>query len=212
LTDLDSYVTTKLQQWLRARVDPIGPEINMLLEQLHEFGWQVRREGFDSILKKKINITEATTTAGLFESIANLVCRGTSATQREIAMKSVQETLFLCSEVDPYLSLSQVGKRLETYLELRGSKGLIRVFLSAHLCNLILINLHDSLQVPALEIFQRRMKGIERLCQTAAGLSVRSWAKWPDLTPTTVSSAIQTANDEMRKAVNRTAHIARPKS
>jgi hypothetical protein len=211
LTKSDSYATAKLQHWLRARVDPLRPEFKLLLEQLHEFGWQVHSEGFDSILNKKLNLPAATTTAGLFESIADSVCRGIGATQHEIAKKSVQETLFLCSEVDPHLSSSQVGKRLESYLELSGSKGLIRMFLSVHLCNLIFINLHDSLQAPASEMFRKQMDGIERLCQAVAGLSVRSWAKWPRLTHTTINSAIQIASDEMRKALDPKAHVVRTK-
>ena len=213
MTHLDSYATTKLQQWLRARVDPLSPEIKILLEKLHEFGWQVHSEGFDSIFRRKISIAaEGATTVGLFESIANLMCRGIGTSERAIAVKSLQETLFLCSDVDLNQSPSQVGKRLESYLDLSGSKGLIRVFLSVHLSNLIFIDLHDSLQTPRLEMFERRMEGIERLCQTTAGLSVRSWAKWPKLTHTTISSAIQLANKEMRKAVDAKAHGAPPKS
>ena len=212
MTQLDSYATTKLQQWLRARADLVGPKTNLLLQQLNEFGSQVHREGFESILRKKIDLAwQGTPAIELVESIANLICRGISARERTIAMKSLQETFFLCTETDPRLSPSQVGQRLETYLELSGSKGLIRQFLSVHLCNVILIDLHDSLQVAGLEMFQGRMEGIERLCQTAAGLAVRSWEKWPKLTSTTITSATQIAGEAMRKAIDPKAHTARPK-
>ena len=203
MTKSDSNAAAKLQQWLRARVDPIGPETNLLLEQLNEFGAAVHGEGFESTVKKKMNIAlEGTATIGLLESIANLLSRDISASERAIATKSLQETFFLCTEVDPRSSPFQIGQRLETYLEINGSKGLIRQFLSVHLCNLILIDLHDSLQAPGLEMFQGRMEAIERLCQAASRLAVRSWGKWPKLTDTKMNSALQIVGEEMRKAID----------
>jgi hypothetical protein len=213
LTQLDSYATTKLQEWLRARAYPVGPESKLLLEQLHEFAWQVHSEGLDSILRKRINIApEGTTTIALFESIADLLCRGIGTNDRAMAMKSLQETFFVCTEVEPDLSPSQLGKRLESYLELRGSKGLIRTFLSVHLSNLIFMDLHGSLQAPAQELFRSRIEGIERLCQTVAGLSVRSWSKWPKHPGSLISSAVQIASVEMRKGINPKARAARSRS
>ena len=209
LTQLDSDATAELQKWLKERADSESPEIKRLLEQLHEFGSQVHLEGFDSILRKKIKTAKETATVGLVESIANWICRETGANQRAVAMKSLQETLFLCINIDSDLPPSEVGRRLETYVELSGSKGLIRLFLSIHFSNLIFFDLHNSLQEPAVETFQKRVAAIEQLCQTAAGLAVRSWRKWPELTNTAVSSAIQITTDEIRKAVDPKAHKAR---
>jgi hypothetical protein len=183
-----------------------------LLEQLNEFGASVHREGFEPTLKKKMNIAlEGTATIGLLESIANLLSRDIAASERAITTKSLQETFFLCTEIDPRSSPFQIGQRLETYLEINGSKGLIRQFLSVHLCNLILIDLHDSLQTPGLEMFQGRMEAIERLCQAAARLAVRSWGKWPQFTDTTVNSAVQVIGEQMRKAVDTKVRTIRPK-
>src|SRR5207302_1428125 len=137
----------------------------------------------------------------LFELIADLMCPAVRTGERAVALKSLQETLYMCTEVAPDLSPSQVGKRLESYLELSGSRGLIRVFLSVHLSNLILMDLHDSLQASTPEIFRTRMGAIERLCETAANLLVRSWAKWPKLTQSSIVSSAQLSNDLTAAAV-----------
>ena len=203
VTHLDSHTATKVQQWLTARANPISPEIRLLLAQLHQFAWQIHCEGVNSILRKKSNIAaEGDTSVALFELIAQLMCPAIRTSERAIAMKSLQETLYMCTEVAPDLSPSQVGKRLESYLELSGSRGLIRVFLSVHLSNLILMDLHDSLQASTPEIFRTRMGAIERLCETAANLLVRSWAKWPKLTQSSIMSSAQLASEGMSKAIN----------
>jgi len=210
MTQLDSHAATKLQQWLTARQNLLSPEIKLLLQQLHQFAWQIHREGANSIFKKKINIAgEGTPSVELFELIADLTCPAIGTSERAIAMKSLQETLHVCTEVAPDLSPSQLGKRLENYLELRGSRGLIRVFLSLHLSNLILMDLHDSLQAAAPEMFRTRIEAIEGLCQTVAGLSVRSWAKWPKLTHNSIGSSAQIASEEMRKAINLKRRVVR---
>ena len=203
MTQIDPYVTAKLQQWLRARRDPIGPEIKLLVEQLNEFGSAVHREGFESAVRKKMNIAvEGTATIGLLESIAKLICSDIDASERTIGAKSLQETFFLCTGIDALSSPFQIGQRLETYLRINGSKGLIRQFLGIHLCNVILIDLHDSLQASGIEMFQGQMEAIERLSQKVARLAVRSWGKWPKLTDTTMNSALQTVAEEMRNAVD----------
>jgi hypothetical protein len=213
LTQLDSLATSKLQQWLKTRVDPFSPEIKVLLAKLHEFAWQVHSEGFDSVLrKKKINVAkEGTSAVALFEAISHSMCLGVGISEREIAMKSLQEALFVCTEGELNLSSSQLGNRLESYLELSGSKGFIQVFLSVYLSNLIFMDLHDSLQA-AVEMSRNRIEAIERLCQTASRLSVRLWAKWPKLIQPLISSATQIASTEIRKAINPKGHIARPRS
>jgi hypothetical protein len=213
LTHLDPLATTKLQQWLKTKVDPFSPGIKVLLAQLHEFAWTVHRDGFDSILSnEKINShNEKTSAIALFESIAHSMCRDVGISERAIAMKSLQETLFVCTEAELDLSSSQLGKRLGNYLELSGSKGFIRLFLSVHLSNLIFKDLHDVLQTEAVETSRNRVEAVEQLCQSAAGLSLRSWAKWPDLTQTVINSATQRATEEMKKAINQKGLIARPR-
>jgi hypothetical protein len=181
MAQLDSYATAKLQQWLTARVDFLSPEIKLLLEQLHEFAWQIHSQGFSfAILRKQINIAaEGATSVALFELIADSMCRAIGPSERAIAMKSLQETLYICVEVSPDLSASELGRRLESYLELSGSKGLIQVFLSTHLSNLIFTDLHDSLQAPTIEEWRRRIEAIERICQKASTVAVRSLNEWP---------------------------------
>jgi hypothetical protein len=210
---LDSHATTKLQQWLKTRPNPLNREIQPVLEQLHEFAWQAHSKGFDATLKQNLNIpTEGTTAIQLFESIADWLSRGIRPSERAIVMKSLQEALFLCTEVESDNSPSQLGKRLESYLALSGSKGLIRLFLSLHISNLIFMDLHRSLQTPDGEVFENRINEIERLCQTAAGLSVRSWEKWPTLTDVLMSSAAQTLGAALRTAINPKVRTVRPSS
>jgi hypothetical protein len=117
--------------------------------------------------------------------IADALCRGINARESDIARKSLQEAFYFCIGIAPELSPFLFGKRLQAVLRLRGIKGIIRVFLRMHLCNLICTDLHDSLQAdtPTGDVLNRRLEEIERICQNAAAAGVSSWTKWsePDL-------------------------------
>ena len=200
---MDLLLEVNLRQWMTATPGLLDPKVQRLLKQMYEFARQIQLVGFGPALKNLAGEVAVVSKAiDLTDLIADRLCRGIDASGNSIERKSLQETLYFCTGIAPELLAPQFGKRLETYLALNGSKGLIQVFLSTHLSNLILMDLHDSLQAATPEIFRTRMVAIERLCETAAKLLVRSWAKWPKLTQSSIMSSAQLASEGMSKAIN----------
>jgi len=182
--DLDSVLEMNLRQWMSATPGLLEPEVQRLLEQMHEFARQIQRGGFaPAVQNLASDVTGSSRTVDLTELIADSLCR----TGNSIKRKSLQETLYYCTGIAPELLVHEFGKRFESFLALSGSKGLIRIFLSLHLSNLILTDLHDSMQASTPEEFCGQMEAIERICQEAAAAAVRSVNDW--LEPDQISMA-----------------------
>ena len=159
--------------------DLFGPELGILLQRLHRFASQIHTESFGSVIETVAG--EASTE--LVEEMAHALSQDICGRSRMIADKSLQETLFYCTGVEPDLPRHEFGKQLETFLELHGSKGLIGLFLRLHLFNLIWIDLQDGSTVNRVvdARFSSRLEDLDRICDAAASASIRPWVKWPPL-------------------------------
>ena len=175
-------------------------EVQPLLKQLYEFARTVQSSGFGPLLDELtggIAITARTT--DLMELITDRLCQGICAGGQEIERKSLQETLLLATGIAPELTPLEFGKRLEGFLSLGGSKGLIRVFLGTHLSNLIVQDLRDSLR-SAPEVFCGRLQAIERICRKTAATAVRSLNTWSEPDPDWMDAFLLDLKANMTKA------------
>ncbi len=102
----------------------------------------------------------------------------------------------------PELPPPEFGKRLESFLALSGSKGLIRLFLSAHLSNLIFTNLHDFLKASPPDVLGTRTEAIERICRKAAIAAVRSLNTWSEPDPSAVATLLLDLKAEMTRMLD----------
>jgi hypothetical protein len=187
----DSALDMNLRQWIMARPRLLDPELLPLFERLHEFASHVESEGFVPALKHLAgDVVVYSETVDLTELIGEKLCRGISAGGNGIERKSVQEMLYFCTGIVPDLPAAEFGKRIEAFLAFNGSKGLIRVFLSVHLSNLIFTDLHDSLKASHPEVVRGRMEAIERICQKAAAAAVRSLNTWSEPDPSSVATLL----------------------
>jgi len=198
--ELDLVLEMNLRQWLTAWPCLLDPEVQPLFKQLHEFACHVRSAGFGPALKNLAGGLEVcSTTIDLTELIVDRLCLGIGASGNGIERKSLQETLYFCTGIAPELRPPEFGKRFEIFLALSGSKGLIRVFLSAHLANLIFTDLHDSLEASAPEVSRGRMEAIERICQKAAATAVRSLKTWSEPDSSSMATLLLDLKAEMTR-------------
>ena len=189
--DPDLVLEMFLRRWTMARPDLLDPAISLLFERLHEFAHHVHSAEFGPAFKNLGgDIACCSGPSELTELIGKKLCQGISASGNVIERKSLEETLLLCTGVVPDLLPLEFGKRLEGFLALRGSKGLIRVFLSAYLSNLIYTDLQDSLRVSDPRVLDGRMEAIERICQKAAATAVRSLNTWSEPDPSSVATLV----------------------
>src|SRR3989475_7501948 len=157
-----------LRQWMTARPRLLDPEVQPLFKQLYEFACDVQSAGFGPALKNLAGgIAGSSTTIDLTELIADRLCQGINVSGSGIERKSLQETLYFCTGIAWELPPLEFGKRLESFLALSGNKGLIRLFLSAHLSNLIFTNLYDFLKASPPDVLRTRTEAIERICRKA---------------------------------------------
>jgi len=198
--DSDLVLEMYLRRWT-ARPRLLDPAINPLFERMHEFARQVHSAGFGPALKNLAgDIACGSGPPELTELIGERLCQGINASGNVIERKSLEETLYFCTGLVPDLPPLEFGKRLESFLALRGSKGLIRVFLSAYVSNLIYTNLHDSLKASDPKVLHGRMEAIERICHKAAATAVRSLNTWSEPDP----SAVATLISDLRAGMTRT--------
>ena len=178
--ELDWVLERSLREWMTAKLSLLDPEISPILKQLYEFARAVQSSGLASLLHNlRGGVAVTVSTIHLTELITDKLCQAIWAGGHDIERKSLQETLYFSTGTVPDLPPLEFAKRLESFLSLRGSKGLIRVFLSAHLSNLIVNDLCDSLRsVP--ETLSGRLEAIDRICRTAAAYSVRSLDAWSE--------------------------------
>jgi hypothetical protein len=186
----DLVLEMNLRQWMMAKPRLLDPKVQPLFERLHEFACHVQSAGFDSALKNLAgDLAGCPGTLDLTELIGERLCHGISD-GNVIERKSVQETLYFCTGIVPDLSPSEFGKRLESFLTLHGSRGFIRVFLSAHLSNLIFADLLGSMKASQPDVLRGRMDAIERICQKAATAAVRSLKTWSEPDPDSVATLL----------------------
>ena len=196
----DFVLEMNLRQWMMARPRLLDPEVQPLLKRLHEFARHVQSAGFGRALKNLAgDIADCSGTPDLTDLIGERLCQGISASGNAIERKSLQETLYFCTGIVPELPPAEFGKRLESFLALSGSKGLIRLFLSAHLSNLIFTNLHDFLNASPPDVLGTRTEAIERICRKAAVAAVRSLNTWSEPDPSAVATLLSDLKAEMTR-------------
>jgi len=189
--DPDLVLEMFLRRWTMARPDLLDPAISLLFERLHEFARHVHSAGFDPAFKNLGgDIACCSGTSELMELIGKRLCQSISASGNVIERKSLEETLLLCTGVVPDLLPLEFGKRLEGFLALRGSKGLIRVFLSLYVSNLIYLDLHGFFRVSDPRVLHGQLEAIDRICRKAAATAVRSLNTWSEPDPSSVATLV----------------------
>src|SRR6266478_45499 len=138
--DMDLLLEVNLRQWMTATPGLLDPKVQRLLKQMYEFARQIQLVGFGPALKNLAgDVAVVSKRIDLTDLIADRLCRGIDDSGSSIERKSLQETLYFCTGIAPELLAPQFGRRFESFLALSGCKGLIQVFLSTHLSNLILL-------------------------------------------------------------------------
>ena len=198
--ELDWVLEMNLREWMTAKPYLLDPEVQPLLKQLYEFARAVQSSGFGPLLDDlTVGIAVIASTSDLTERIADRLCHGIRAGDLDIERKSLQETLYLSTGIAPGLPVLEFGKRLESFLSFRGSKGLIRVFLGTHLSNLIFNDLRESLR-SAPKVLCGRLEAIERICQKAAAKAVRSLNTWSEPDPDWMAALLLNLKTNMTEA------------
>jgi hypothetical protein len=201
--DPDLILERSLQHWMSAKPDLMDSGLQRLLTEMHDFARQIQLRGFVSALKKLGgDIPGSSKTIDLMELMAEGLCRDLEADGKSVKRKSLQETFYFCTGIAPDLLVPEFGKRLETFLALSGSKGLIRMFLSLYLSNLILIDLHDSMHASSAQELRRRVEAIERICQDASAAAVRSIKDWSQFEGSLTSILLGNLKAEMEKMLS----------
>jgi hypothetical protein len=198
--ELDWILEMTLREWMNAKPCLLDPKVQPLLKQLYEFARAVQSSGIGPLLDDLTGgVAVTASTADLTELITDRLCQGICAGRHDIKRKSLQETLYLCTGIATELPPLQFGKRLERFLSLRGSKGLIQVFLGTHLSNLIVMDLCDSLR-SAPEVFCGRLEAIARICRKTAATAVRSLNTWSEPDPDWMAALLLNLKTNMTEA------------
>jgi hypothetical protein len=204
--ELDWVLERSLREWMTAKLSLLDPEISPILKQLYEFARVVQSSGLAPLLHNLRG--GVASTIHLTELITDKLCQAIWAGGHDIERKSLQETLYFSTGTVPDLPPLEFAKRLESFLSLRGSKGLIRVFLSAHLSNLIVNDLCDSLR-SAPETLSGRLEAIDGICRTAAAYSVRSLDAWSEPSQDRVAALLSDLKAKMIETSAEASHWKR---
>jgi hypothetical protein len=102
------------------------------------------------------------------------------------------------------LELIQKNAAFQTFLDQWGSKGLIQLFLSLHLFNVIWIERQDALQAAARDqmVLDQLMSEIERVSLVTVDAAFASWKKWTELSVALADCLLDTMNMRIREAVS----------
>jgi hypothetical protein len=111
----------------------------------------------------------ANNTADIIEHIAKTLSEGTSGTEQQILMKSLQETLFICVGFKMDLDGAQLKTRLKRYLDRHGKTTFIRKFLCHHFFNFVWFQVGESFRVESstCDSFEQAMTIVDEICQKA---------------------------------------------
>ena len=202
--DVGYIARMQVRQWLMARTDPFRFEVAPLLVGLHALAARVDVEAFDVAIRKGISGEQTLPTIlELIAEIADTLCRGLTGIEEDIVQKSLQETLFHCIGLELDLSVTECGENFQTFLDQRGSRGFIRLFLGLHLFNVIWIERQDAIQASARNerVLHQLMNEIERVSQVTVNAAMVSWKKWPELSVEFADSLLDAMNVRMREAV-----------
>lgn len=202
--DVGYIARMQVRQWLMARTDPFRFEVAPLLVGLHALAARVDVEAFDVAIRKGISGEQTLPTIlELIAEIADTLCRGLTGIEEDIVHKSLQETLFHCIGLELDLSVTECGKNFQTFLDQRGSRGFIRLFLGLHLFNVIWIERQDAIQASARneQVLHQLMNEIERVSRVTVNAAMVSWKKWPELSVEFADSLLDAMNVRMREAV-----------
>ncbi len=195
----DWVLEMNLREWMTAKLCVLNPAVQQLLKQLYEFARRVHSLGFGPVLNDlTAGIAVSVNKIDVTEMIADRLCQGICA-PHDVERKSLQETLYFSTGIDPDLSASEFGERLESFLALRGSKGLIGIFLSTYLSNSIVNDLRDSLR-SSPEVLCGRFEAIERICRKAATMAVRPLNVWSEPDPSWMAALLSDLKTRMAQA------------
>src|SRR5437016_762211 len=103
----------------------VGSSLISILVRLEDWTTSIQDSEFEISLP-------ANNTADIIEHIAETLSKGTSGTEQQILMKSLQETFFTCVGFKMDLDAAQLKTRLNRYLDRHGKTALIRKFLCHH--------------------------------------------------------------------------------
>ncbi len=186
------FARTQLQRWLASRKMVLRAETAAVLVRIHEFARLIELEGFERAMLKITGADEIEGINSLTARITDALCRETRGMEREILRKSLHEMLLYSTGVEIEVSVAVFGTKIERFLHQRGSKGLLRLFLSLHLFNEVWIKIQQRLQTsaPDGESFLAAMYWFEWTCRSAVDLAIGGWSKWPKLGRTLAKSLI----------------------
>jgi hypothetical protein len=201
--DLDFVLKMEVRQWMTAKPRLIESDVQLLFKRMHEFAREIQFGEFGPALQKLAGDgAESSEAVHLTELIADALCQGIDVSDNGIKRKSLQETLYFCTGITPELLQPEFGKRFESFLALRGSKGFIRVFLSVHLSNLIFRDLYDSLVTSTPEELRARTEAIEKMCQKAAATAVAPLKDWLEPNHKVISTLLLDLNAEIMRTLS----------
>jgi hypothetical protein len=100
----------------------------------------------------------------LIRAIAEYFTDDVRGTERDLLLKSLQETLYYSTGASPELTRSEFVSRLQRFLARRGTLGLLRRFLSLHFFNVVWFHTSERLRARASssESLLKDMEQVER--------------------------------------------------
>jgi hypothetical protein len=105
--------------------------------------------------------------ADIIEQIAKGLSSGTSGTEQQIIVKSLQEAVFTCVGFDTNLDAARVGTRLKRYFDRHGKTAFIRKFLSHYFFNFVWSQIGESFRAESdtNHSFELAMRTVDEICQ-----------------------------------------------
>jgi hypothetical protein len=157
-----------------------GEKLAQVLLRLDEFASWVNVGGFDRGLKELVTGEPTDSVLVVSEAASLSLSRGLSGTQRDVVVKSLQETFMLIVEGDPDITASEFAFILQRFTKRLGSRGLLRLFLSSYTFNLIWSQSGDSFAAKAKNAsdLKKSSQEIEQRCQATADVVLQRCDKW----------------------------------
>jgi hypothetical protein len=139
------------------------------------------------------------------EHVAKSLIHDGTVIERQLLLKSLQETLFVTADFQTGLSYGELLRRIRRKIQHDGAEVLLQRFLSFHFFNVVWFQTGESFRAlaPTSAALEKDMTIVEKLCETAVAHGWRfREPKRPILDPAKAQKLVRTIEDHLRGAAN----------